>query len=166
MPSPNLNHISRWVGHAQRLNPHDLAIATYVHIRIVEEMMADLQQSVTDLQVAVQGVSDRLAAGGQDLTQALADAQAANAALQAAYQQQLSDDAVEDAQFQATIDDLNAQLATATAQAQAAADAIQTEVANLNNIAVGQPVNPPPVDTGLDPSQGAPPSDGPVVNPV
>ena len=92
--------------------------------------MADLTQAVTDLQTAVQGVSDRIATSTAPLQQALADAQAALAVVTA-----------EDQSDQAALDQANADLAAALSTAQSAADAIEVQTASLNALAA-PPVEP------------------------
>lgn len=103
--------------------------------REVKNTLADLNQSVEDLKVAVQGVADRVGqlvgplrdqiVELQNTLQAERDAAAALAA---------SEDAEDVAQNQALAD---AQAATdaALANAQASADSIESEVSKLNAVA-------------------------------
>lgn len=111
-------------------------------LREVNNQMADLNQSVEDLKVAVQGVADRV---GQlvgplrdqivELQNTLQTERDAAAALAAAEDQE------DVAQNQALAD---AQAATdaALANAQASADSIEAEVAKLNDVAAPETPTP------------------------
>ena len=79
-------------------------------INQIGNVMADLDQSVADLNAAVQGVADRVGPNVQALKDALAAAQAADATDQAS-------------------------LSDALAKASTAADAIESDVTALNNVA-------------------------------
>jgi len=60
---PNLDDlIPRWIRHAVDLSLGDLLVATYVHVRTQEYLMADLTQAITDLEAAVAAVPARITA--------------------------------------------------------------------------------------------------------
>ena len=151
--------IPRWVRHADRMSSKDLQIATYVHVRIMEVQMADLKQVVDDLVRAVQGVIDRIGNSGSDLQQALADAKAANEQLQAAYDKQMSDDAIEDADFQTQIADLQGQLATANGTISDSANAIVQATAQLDQIGTTADTTPIPTTPPTDEAPMGEPAD-------
>lgn len=112
-----------------------LHIARYVESQVI--LMAELDQSVADLQAAVDAVAQRFNDVVGPLNQALADAQVAVAALQV-------DDA---ATHQQLLDALN--------NAQAAANEIEAQVSELN--AVGAPAPAP------EPAPEPAPTEPPVV---
>lgn len=102
--------------------------------------MADLSQAVADLQVAVQGVVDRVGPTVDDLKAQVAAGVAALEAFAAA-------DSTEDAAYEQAIADLQAALQSQVDGAQAAADSIGASVAVLNEVAaVPAPDPEPPVE--------------------
>ena len=105
-------------------------------LREVKNQMADLNQSVADLQVAVQGVADRVGALVGPLQQQIANLQSTlQAERDAAAALAASEDA-EDVQQNQALADAQAATDTALAEAQAAAGNISTEVDKLNQVAV------------------------------
>lgn len=90
----------------------------------LEAAVTDLTQAVADLQTAVAGVAARIDAEIGSLRQQITDAQALVEQLQAV-----------DATDQATITDLQQQLAAALAGASTAADAVEAQAADLNGLA-------------------------------
>lgn len=124
------------------LTNHQLLL--HLHNRL-ETTMADLSQSVSDLQAAVDGVAQRFTDQIGPLTQALSDAQAALANLT------VQDEADKQA------------LADALASAQTAADSIESQVTELNDIGAAAPADQPPADQppAQDPGGDAPPPDQP-----
>ena len=154
-------NIPRWSSHAARMAASDLQVATYVHVRITEALVADLTQAVADLQAAIARVVNGIGPNASALQQALNDSQAANAALQAAYDKQLSDDAIEDADFQAQIADLQGKLDTANSQANDAAAALVAATAQLDQIGSAAGTLPP-----TDQPPAAPPATDESGNPI
>jgi uncharacterized phage infection (PIP) family protein YhgE len=150
--------IVRWVRHADRLSSKDLQIATYVHVRILEETVADLTQAVADLQRAVTDVAGRVGPTVAQLQQALADSQAASAALQTAMDRAAAEDVTEDAEFNQEISDLQAQLDAANSAANDAAGQIAQSVAQLDQIATVADTTPPDT-TGTGDTGNLPPSE-------
>lgn len=107
-------------------------------LREVKNQMADLNQSVEDLKVAVQGVSDRVNQLVGPLQDQIAELESTlTAEREAAANLAASEDAEDVAQNQALAD---AQAATdaALANAQTSADNIQAEVSKLNAVAQGE----------------------------
>lgn len=105
-------------------------------LREVKNQMADLNQSVADLQVAVQGVADRVGALVGPLQQQIANLQSTlQAERDAAAALAASEDA-EDVQQNQALADAQAATDAALAEAQAAAGNIGTEVDKLNQVAV------------------------------
>lgn len=105
-------------------------------LREVKNQMADLNQSVADLQVAVQGVADRVGALVGPLQQQIANLQSTlQAERDAAAALAASEDA-EDVQQNQALADAQAATDAALAEAQAAAGNISTEVDKLNQVAV------------------------------
>ena len=107
--------------------------------REVKNQMADLNQSVADLQVAVQGVADRVAQLTGPLQDQIAELQTtlqaerdAAAALAAAEDQ-------EDVEQNQALADAQAATDAALANAQASADSIEGAVDQLNQVAAPQP---------------------------
>lgn len=100
-------------------------------LRELKEMrndMAQLSEAVADLQVAVQGVLDRVGPTVDALKVQIAAGEAALAAFAEA-------DAVEDANYEAAAAALQAALQAQVDGATAAADAIEAQVATLNTVA-------------------------------
>lgn len=101
----------------------------------VKNQMADLNQSVADLQVAVQGVADRVGQLIGPLQQQIANLQGAlQAERDAAAALAASEDA-EDVQQNQALADAQAATDAALSDAQQAADSIGTEVDKLNQVA-------------------------------
>lgn len=101
----------------------------------VKQNMADLNQSVADLQVAVQGVADRVGQLVGPLQQQIANLQnALQAERDAAAALAASEDA-EDVQQNQALADAQAATDAALAEAQQAAGNISTEVDKLNQVA-------------------------------
>lgn len=97
--------------------------------------MADLNQSVADLQVAVQGVADRVGQLVGPLQQQIANLQSAlQAERDAATALAASEDA-EDVQQNQALADARSATDAALADAQQAADSIGAEVNKLNQVA-------------------------------
>lgn len=101
----------------------------------VKNQMADLNQSVADLQVAVQGVADRVGQLVGPLQQQIANLQSAlQAERDAATALAASEDA-EDVQQNQALADARSATDAALADAQQAADGIGAEVNKLNQVA-------------------------------
>lgn len=122
---------------ADILSPQQMLRAVFVEVIEMRLDMADLNQAVSDLQTAVQGVVDRVDPTLEDLRAQVAAGQQALADAAAA-------DQTEDANYEQTIADLRAALEAQVNGAQSAADAIGQSVEALNAIAA--PVEQPPVE--------------------
>jgi ABC-type transporter Mla subunit MlaD len=105
----------------------------------LRKSMADLTQAVADLQVAVQGVLDRVGPTVDDLKAQVAAGVEALAAFAAA-------DSTEDAAYEEAIAALQAALQAQVDGAQAAADQIESSVATLNTVVAVVPVEEPPAE--------------------
>jgi hypothetical protein len=117
------------------LNQRQLLIAILYETHTLRGMMADLTQAVQNLQVAVQGVVNRVGPTVDQLKQQVAEGLQALEDFQAA-------DASEDAAYQQAISELQDALQAQVDGAQQAADAIEGQVATLNTIATTEPEGP------------------------
>lgn len=101
----------------------------------VKNQMADLNQSVADLQAAVSAVAERVGQLLGPLQQQIANLQAAlQTERDAAAALAVAEDA-EDVQQNQALADAQAATDAALANAQQAADSIETEVSKLNQVA-------------------------------
>lgn len=97
--------------------------------------MADLNQSVADLQVAVQGVADRVGQLVGPLQQQIANLQSTLQAERDAAAALATAEDAEDVQQNQALADARAATDAALAEAQQAADNIGSEVQKLNQVA-------------------------------
>lgn len=99
--------------------------------------MADLTEAVAALQVAVQGVLDRVGPAVDELKAQVAAGEAALAAF-------AEEDALEDSNYEQAAADLQVALQASVDAAGAAAATIENQVATLNTVAQ-EPPEPEPV---------------------
>ena len=112
-------------------------VAILRELKEMRKQMTDLNQAVADLQVAVQGVLDRV---GPTVDALKADVIAGQAAL-AAFTEA---DALEDANYEQVAADLAAALQASVDASQAAADSIEVQVTALNTVVPAPVVEPTP----------------------
>lgn len=104
-------------------------------LREVKDQMADLNQRVTDLQGAVQGVADRVGQLVGPLQQQIANLQTTLQAERDAAASLAAAEDAEDVQQNQALADARAATDAALANAQQAADSIGVEVEKLNQVA-------------------------------
>lgn len=110
-------------------------------IREVKNQVADLNQSVADLQVAVQAVADRVGQLVGPLQQQIVELQATLQTERDAAATLLASEDAEDVTQNQALADAQAATDAALANAQASADSIEGEVSKLNQVAA-PPVQP------------------------
>lgn len=121
----------------------DVMVKTYQATMEVKEQMATLRERVSELQVAVQGVAERVGSGDLPaLREALATAQQEAATLRETLTGERDADLAEDAAYESRIAELVSNVEGAVTEAQEASDRIAESVQTLNNVAPVAPVEP------------------------